>query len=68
MKNLSQFNLEYCYPVSFPADPNVILSSKPDIFFEETGVPFHESVGSLMFLSATTRPDVTYVVNLVSRF
>ena len=67
-KILKQFNLEQCNPVSVPADPNVILSTEPDAIPEETDVPYREAVGTLMFLSATTRPDITYSVNLVSRF
>ena len=66
-KLLRQFNLEFCNPVSVPADPNAILSSEPDTILEET-VPYREAVGSLLFLSATTRPDITCAVNLVSRF
>lgn len=67
-KILRQFNLDSCNPVNVPADPNVILSSELDTTFEGTSVPYREAVGSLMFLSSTTRPDITYAVNLVSRF
>ena len=31
-------------------------------------IPYHESVGSLMYASLGTRPDITYAVQTVSRF
>ena len=31
-------------------------------------IPYHEAVGSLMYASLGTRPDITYAVQTVSRF
>lgn len=32
------------------------------------GVPYREAVGSLLYVSQITRPDITFAVNLVSRY
>ena len=31
-------------------------------------IPYHEAVGSLMYASLGTRPDITFAVQTVSRF
>jgi hypothetical protein len=31
-------------------------------------IPYHKAVGSLMYASLGTRPDITYAVQTVSRF
>ena len=31
-------------------------------------IPYHEAIGSLMYASLGTRPDITYAVQTVSRF
>lgn len=33
-----------------------------------SNVPYHEAVGSLMFLTVVSRPDLSYAVNLVSKY
>lgn len=63
---LSRFNMENCNSVSTPSDPNQILHS-----FEESDVakyPYRELIGSLMYLSIGTRPDITHAVGMASRF
>lgn len=49
-----------------PADPNTILQksqSKNEVTF-----PYREAVGSLMYLSVGSRPDICFAVNKASRY
>lgn len=69
-KILSKFNMEHCNPISIPADNYQDIS----MFNSEDGtpcsenIPYREAVGSLLFLSMTTRLDITFAVNNVSKF
>jgi hypothetical protein len=42
--------------------------STTEEFARMRNIPYHEAVGSLMYASLGTRPDVTYAVQAVSRF
>ncbi|TFY77648.1 hypothetical protein EWM64_g6364 [Hericium alpestre] len=70
---ITQFGLDNAHPVSTPLDPNVRLThadcptddaSRADMAF----VPYHELIGSLMYLCISTRPDITHSVNHLSQF
>jgi hypothetical protein len=56
-----------------PTDVNVILStsmnavSDTDIEFMNN-IPYREAIGSLLWLSMGTRPDITYAVSQVAKF
>jgi len=68
-----RFNLETSTPVSTPLDPNVILSKdlcpKDDEARRQMKkTPYLAGVGSLMYASMATRPDITYAINLLSQF
>lgn len=68
---IKKFNMEDAKPKSIPADPNVILTynvEKEEKDFQEENIPYREAIGSLMFAALTTRPDIMYVTNLLSRF
>jgi hypothetical protein len=66
---LSKFNMQDANPVSTPAEPGMILSSAgPDDDVNSASIRFREAVGSLMFLSTVSRPDISFAVNLISRF
>lgn len=67
---LSKFNMESANIVHIPTDPQHTLDSnmsKSESSPAE-GVPYREAVGSLLYLSQITRPDITFAVNLVSRY
>lgn len=55
-------------PVSVPADPHVILSPTEIDSEKPSNMPYREAVGSLVFLAAVSRPDISYVVNSVSKY
>jgi hypothetical protein len=65
---LEKFHLIEAKAVSIPADPNIILSPSEISDRETNNVPYREAVGSLLFISTVSRPDIAYAVNSVSRF
>jgi hypothetical protein len=70
---LQRYGFEDAKPVSLPMDPSARLSSgqspsTTEEFARMRNVPYHEAVGSLMYASLGTRPDITYAVQAVSRF
>jgi len=70
---LRRYGLDDLKPVSIPMDPNVRLTSaqspkSTEDFARMRNIPYHEAVGSLMYASLGTRPDITYAVQTLSRF
>ena len=70
---LDRFNMSDCKPVTTPMEPGLHLSSAPsplpaDQAEEMHGVPYMEAVGALMYLSVSTRPDITQAVGVLCRF
>jgi hypothetical protein len=67
------FSFEELKPVSNPMEPSTKLHSgqSPSTgaeFATMRHVPYREAVGSLMYASLGTRPDISYAVTTVSRF
>lgn len=70
---LQRFNVADCNVVATPADPNQKLTKEMCPNTEEErklmeNVPFRELVGSLQYLAQSTRPDISFAVNVVSQF
>ena len=70
---LQQYSLEESKPVSTPMNPAARLTSaqSPSTTEEITAmqnVPYHEAVGSLMYATLNTHPDICFAVQTVSRF
>lgn len=65
-KILRKFNMSEANTVNTPADPHVCLE-KSDVS-ENHNVPYREAVGSLLFLSMISRPDIAFSVSIVSRY
>lgn len=69
---LERFGMKECKPVATPSDINVKLSKhlgSSDIDEEELSkIPYQAAVGSLLYLTQCTRPDIQFAVNDVSRF
>lgn len=61
------------YPIATPADRNVkpSVSSQPGSEAEKDAMkdfPYHEAVGSIMYLMVGTRPDMAFYMREVSQF
>ena len=58
-KLIRKFNLEDAVPVSIPADPHVVLKKCEEEDFIEN-IPYREDVGSMMFLTIVSRPEIMF--------
>jgi transposase InsO family protein len=72
-KILEQFGMTNSKPVSTPADQSHRLSktdspTTPQQQQEMKDVPYRPIVGALMYAAISTRPDIAYAVNLISRY
>lgn len=70
---LDRFNMGNCKPVSTPLTAHFKLSLDicPKIEEEKdfmSHVPYSSAVGSLMYVMVCTRPDLAYVLSIVSRY
>lgn len=70
---LDRFNMTECNPISTPSDTNIKLSlsmcpQNEKERMEVLNIPYQEAVGSLLYLTQGTRPDIAFAVNDVSRF
>ena len=64
---LQRFGMDKCKPVSTPLEPGKQLRKTSD---EEVAVDtrrYQEIVGSLIYASITTRPDLAHAVNILSQ-
>ena len=73
VNTLSTFSMLDCNSVSTPIDPGLsLLSADAPQTSEETQemstIPYINAVGSLMYLSTCTRPDISYTVHKLARF
>jgi hypothetical protein len=66
-KVLKKFSMENCKPVSTPMDPGVKLTcaTEKDQLVEKK--MYQSAVGSLLYLSVWTRPDIAYAVAKFSK-
>jgi hypothetical protein len=70
---IRRFNFDELKPVSNPMEPSAKLHSgqSPSTgaeFAAMRHIPYREAIGSLMYASLGTRPDISYAVTTVSRF
>jgi hypothetical protein len=70
---ISRYGFENVKPVAMPMDPSMNLSTSQSPktaqeFAEMKNKPYREAVGSLMYASLGTRPDITYAVSILSKF
>jgi hypothetical protein len=63
---LSRFNMIDAKPISTPADPSLVI--KADGKPVKDTVPYKEAIGSLIYCMVCTRPDIAYIVGVLSRY
>lgn len=67
-KLLKTFNMEDCKPVVTPAVPGQRLEKSLNGKKPDEKIPYRRLIGSLMYLSVFTRPDISFIVNHLSQF
>jgi len=70
---LDRFDLSAAKPYCFPMVPRIIYSkndspSSPQEAVCMEKMPYHEAIGSLMYASIATRPDISFTVAALSQF
>lgn len=62
---LREMGMAECRPVSTPMDPSIAFDD--DLMMEQTTI-MRRAIGSLLWISNCTRPDITAAVNYLARF
>ena len=62
-----------CLPSATPLPSGLLLSAEdcpntPEEAYEMKDIPYHEALGSQMWLQVVTRPDLSFAINLLARF
>lgn len=65
---LKKFGMESCKPVTTPVEVGVKLTQGTDDSEYVDAAHYQSVVGSLLYLSMRTRPDITFAVSLAARF
>lgn len=65
---INKFGLSQAKTVATPADVSVQLKKDDGVSKEVNPTHYQSMVGSLLYASTATRPDIAYAVGLVSRF
>lgn len=70
---LVKFRMDSCNPVSTPSDANQKLTKEMSPTTEEekqqmSNIPYQEAVGSILYLTQCTRPDISFAISNVSKY
>jgi len=65
---LNRFRMSDCNPVGTPMEPGSKLEKNTKEDNNMNGIPYMEAVGSLLYLSQISRPDIAFAVNVASTF
>ena len=65
---LARFNMSDCKPSKTPAEVNLKLENATEESELAEATLYRALVGSLLFLAKQTRPDIMWIVNVLSRF
>ncbi|KAL4089751.1 hypothetical protein QTP88_024723 [Uroleucon formosanum] len=65
---INKFNMLEAKELSIPIDKSHTIEQKEDSVILSEEIAYRQAVGSLLFLSQVTRPDIAYAVNFASRF
>ena len=65
---VSRYGLEECKTRSTPLAPSLKLCRDEGEALDKEAFPYNQLVGSLMYLSVCTRPDISYAVGVLARY
>jgi hypothetical protein len=67
---LGEYGLTDCNPVLLPIDPKVLFGPPNADFpdFSDLHQCYMKIIGELIYLSINTRPDVSYVINMLAQY
>jgi len=70
---LSQYSFKNVKPITMPMNPSMHFSTSQSPkttqeFAKMKDKPYCEAVGSLMYASLGTRPDITYAVSVLLKY
>ncbi len=67
---LKKFGMEEAKAISTPVDPStkLVKATDEDELFDQEQYQSRSAVGSLMYISVATRPEMTYAVSNVAKF
>ena len=65
---LENFQMQDCKPMSTPADPSMKLLKATDEDEVVNKLQYQSAIGSLMYLSLCTRPDIAYAIGNLAKF
>ena len=65
---LNRFNMNEANPRAVPCDPSIHQLMKNDSEEIEDKTVYRELIGSLIYLMCGTRPDISFIVNLLSQY
>lgn len=65
---LEKFSMDQAKVIATPVDPctKLVKATEEDNSFDQQ--KYQSAVGSLLYLSVATRPDITYTVSIASKF
>ena len=70
-KVLEKYGRNKSHPFSIPAEPGpnlVTCQFEKNKLTNDQNYPHREVIGSLLFLSRISKPDITFIVNVLSRY
>ena len=65
---LAEFNMEECKPKDVPLSVGTVLTKTAGSPLDTSKSPYSSLVGSLLYLSITTRPDIAQAVGALARY
>lgn len=60
--------MEECNAIGTPLDVNTKYSREMESSDNQTNIPYHEPIGSMLFAAQVIRPDINFSVILFSRY
>lgn len=65
---LNKYGMSDCKSVKIPMDPNTKCKETSEESNILKGFPYQEIIGCLLYISQITRPDISFVINMLSKY